>query len=78
MRAGSSIRYCASADVIVECAPAAVVGTIIEEIIEADSARFTMTIENIPTIENPKTGKITALSLIATLKRFTEPMIAGT
>lgn len=46
--------------------------------VEADSARFTMTIENIPTIENPKTGKITALSLIATLKRFTEPMIAGT
>ena len=46
--------------------------------VEADSARFTMTIENIPTKENPKTGKITALSLIATLRRLTEPMIAGT
>ena len=46
--------------------------------VEADSARFTMAIENIPTIENPKTGKITASSIIATLNRLTEPMIAGT
>ena len=46
--------------------------------VEADSARFTMTIENIPTEENPKTGKITALSMLATLRRLTAPMIAGT
>jgi aspartate dehydrogenase len=46
--------------------------------VEADSARFTMTIENIPTIENPKTGKITALSLIATLRRLTAPLVSGT
>ncbi len=46
--------------------------------VEADSARFTMTIENIPSEENPKTGKITALSLIATLRRLTAPMVAGT
>lgn len=46
--------------------------------VEADSARFTMTIENIPSEENPKTGKITALSLIATLRRLTAPLVAGT
>ena len=46
--------------------------------VEADSARFTMTIENIPTEENPKTGKITALSLIATLRRLTAPLVSGT
>lgn len=46
--------------------------------VEADSARFTMTIENVPTEENPKTGKITALSVIATLRRLGAPMTAGT
>lgn len=46
--------------------------------VEADSARFTMTIENIPSVENPKTGKITALSVIAALRRLTAPMVAGT
>jgi len=37
-----------------------------------------MTIENIPTEENPKTGKITALSVIATLRRLNAPLTAGT
>ena len=46
--------------------------------VESDSARFTMTIENIPTIENPKTGKITALSIIATLRRLKAPLVSGT
>jgi aspartate dehydrogenase len=46
--------------------------------VEADSARFTMTIENVPTVENPKTGKITALSVIATLRRLGAPLTAGT
>ena len=46
--------------------------------VEADSARFTMTIENVPSIENPKTGKITALSMLATLRRLTAPLISGT
>jgi len=46
--------------------------------VEADSARFTMTIENIPSEENPKTGKITALSMLATLRRLVAPMISGT
>ncbi|MEQ8395306.1 aspartate dehydrogenase [Thalassobaculum sp.] len=46
--------------------------------VDADSARFTMTIENVPSEENPKTGKITALSVIAALRRLTAPMVAGT
>ena len=45
--------------------------------VEADSARFTMTIENVPTLENPKTGQITALSVIATLRRLRAPLTAG-
>src|SRR6202048_2658622 len=35
---------------------------------ESDSARFSMSIENIPS-ENPKTGRITALSVIAYLRK---------
>jgi aspartate dehydrogenase len=44
----------------------------------SDSSDFTMTIENRPTQSNPRTGKITALSLIATLKRLSEPLVIGT
>jgi aspartate dehydrogenase len=46
--------------------------------IEADSARFTMTIENVPSEENPRTGKITALSVIACLKGLVSPLRVGT
>lgn len=46
--------------------------------VEADSARFSMTIENIPSEENPRTGRITALSVIATLRRLTAPLVVGT
>jgi aspartate dehydrogenase len=46
--------------------------------IEADSARFTMTIENVPSEENPRTGKITALSVIACLKGMVAPLRVGT
>ena len=45
--------------------------------VDADSARFTMTIENIPS-ENPKTGRITALSALATLRRLHAPLRVGT
>jgi len=47
-------------------------------IVEAEAANFSMTIENVPTEENPPTGKITALSVIATLRRLTEPLVVGT
>jgi aspartate dehydrogenase len=45
--------------------------------VESDSARFSMTIENIPS-ENPKTGLITALSVIACLRKLHAPLRVGT
>ncbi|MCQ4162400.1 aspartate dehydrogenase [Roseomonas sp. GC11] len=45
--------------------------------VESDSARFTMTIENLPS-DNPKTGKITALSVIACLRKISAPLRVGT
>lgn len=44
----------------------------------SDSSDLTMTIANIPTIENPATGKVTALSAIAALRRLTAPLVVGT
>jgi len=35
-------------------------------------------VENVPSIENPKTSYLAALSAIATLKKITEPMVVGT
>ena len=46
--------------------------------VEAASARFSMTIENVPSEENPRTGKITVLSVIAALKRLVAPLQVGT
>ncbi|MFQ5626172.1 MAG: aspartate dehydrogenase [Methyloligellaceae bacterium] len=40
-------------------------------------ADFTMSIENVPSTENPRTGKITAHSVIAALSRLTSPLVAG-
>ena len=45
--------------------------------VDSDSARFSMAIENIPS-ENPKTGKITALSVIACLRKLRAPLRIGT
>jgi aspartate dehydrogenase len=45
--------------------------------VESDSARFSMSIENIPS-ENPKTGMITALSVIAYLRKLRAPLRIGT
>lgn len=45
--------------------------------VEADSARFTMTIENVPT-EHASTGRITALSVIAALRGIAAPLYVGT
>jgi aspartate dehydrogenase len=47
-------------------------------VVEADSARLTMMIENVPSEENPKTGMITALSAIATLRGLTATLRVGT
>jgi aspartate dehydrogenase len=45
--------------------------------VDADSARFTLSIENVPS-ENPKTGRIVALSVLATLQKLTAPLRVGT
>ena len=45
--------------------------------VEADSARFSFAIENVPSPENPGTGKITPLSVIATLRGLTAPLKVG-
>lgn len=45
--------------------------------VEADSARFRMSIENVPS-DNPKTGRIVALSVLATLRKLGAPLAVGT
>jgi aspartate dehydrogenase len=45
--------------------------------VEADSARFSMRIENVPS-ENPKTGRLTPLSVVAALKKLVRPLAVGT
>jgi aspartate dehydrogenase len=45
--------------------------------VDSDSAQFTMSISNIPS-ENPKTGRITALSVIAALRKLTSAVVIGT
>ncbi len=46
--------------------------------VEAEEASFTMTIANVPTADNPRTGRLTALSVIAALRRLTAPFLVGT
>ncbi len=46
--------------------------------VDAESARFSMSIENVPSDENPRTGKITGLSVIALLRRLAAPLVIGT
>lgn len=45
--------------------------------VEAASARLTMTIENVPSEENPRTGKITPLSILACLRGLTSTLKIG-
>lgn len=45
--------------------------------VEADSARFEMTIENVPSGANARTGKITALSALTALKGLTSTLKVG-
>jgi len=46
-------------------------------IVDADSARLELKIENVPTDENPGTGKITALSILAALRALVSPIHIG-
>src|SRR5262249_41062595 len=45
--------------------------------VDSDSARFTLAIENVPS-ENPRTGRITALSVVAALRKLKTPLRIGT
>lgn len=45
--------------------------------VDADSASFSMEIQNIPS-DNPKTGRITALSVVALLRKLVAPLSVGT
>ena len=45
--------------------------------VEAAAARLTMTIENVPSEENPRTGKITPLSIVACLRGLTSTLKVG-
>jgi len=45
--------------------------------VDSDSARFTLSIENVPS-ENPKTGRIVALSALAALRKRHAPLRVGT
>jgi len=47
-------------------------------IVEADSARFELEIENIPSDANPRTGRLVANSVVACLKRLVSPLVVGT
>ena len=49
-----------------------------EIVVTSDSADFSMKIENIPSDGNPRTGKITALSVVAALRKLAAPIRIGT
>jgi aspartate dehydrogenase len=46
--------------------------------VEADAARLSMQVENVPSDDNPRTGRLTALSVIAALKKLSSPLAIGT
>ena len=45
--------------------------------VEAAAARLTMTVENVPSETNPKTGKLTPLSVLACLRGLTSTLKVG-
>ena len=46
--------------------------------VEGEAARLSMQIENVPSAENPRTGRLTPLSVIAALKKLSSPLAIGT
>ena len=46
--------------------------------LEAETVRFQLRIENVPSRENPRTGRSVAPSVIAALRRFVAPLVVGT
>jgi aspartate dehydrogenase len=45
--------------------------------VEADEVRLIMTIENVPSVENPRTGRITPLSILACLRGLVSTLKVG-
>ena len=45
--------------------------------VEAEAARLTMTVENVPSEANPRTGKLTPLSVLACLRGLTSTLKVG-
>jgi aspartate dehydrogenase len=45
--------------------------------VEAAAARLTMTVENVPSEANPRTGKLTPLSVLACLRGMTSTLKVG-
>jgi aspartate dehydrogenase len=46
--------------------------------VEADTVRLSLQIENVPSLENPKTGRLTPLSVVALLRKQASPLAIGT
>jgi aspartate dehydrogenase len=46
--------------------------------VEGEFGKLTIKIENVPSPENPRTGKLSALSALATLRRITSHIQIGT
>ena len=46
--------------------------------LEAETVRFDLRIENVPSRENPRTGRSVAPSVVAALRRFVAPLVVGT
>ena len=46
-------------------------------IAEGEFGRLTLHIENVPSDDNPRTGKLTALSALAYLKQMVSPLSIG-
>ena len=49
-----------------------------EIVVEGEFGRLTIKIENNPSATNPRTGVLSALSAIASLKKITSPLQIGT
>ena len=49
-----------------------------EIFVEAEAARLTLKIEGVPSEANPRTGRLVAPSVLATLRKLTSPLVVGT
>lgn len=46
--------------------------------VDAEAARLSMQVENVPSLENPRTGRLTPLSVIAALRKLSGTLAVGT